>query len=287
MEQYAFLLALRKAYPDTIIKIEINKVVKPDHNGYELERVFNIHEEEASINDVSMLSNITPLGAKYRFIFKKINALRNYLFGPKSSWITPDDPSAYYENVFNLNPLKSYMFFGNWGNEKYRLNVNKEIIKAFKFPDFTTIQNKEISEIIVNTESVSLHVRHGDYKSFGFPVLSLSYYKKAIEIISNKVKEPVFFLFSDDINYVKDNFSFLPQYHIVDWNKGKESYRDMQLMSLCKHNIIANSTFSFWGARLNTNKNAIKISPKYHVDICKHSFGEGVENFIVIDNKSL
>lgn len=287
MEQYAFLLALRKVYPDTIIKVDINNVVKPDHNGYELERVFNIHEEEASINDVSMLSNITPLGAKYRFILKKMNALRNYLFGPKSSWITPDDPSAYYENVFNLNPLKSYMFFGNWGNEKYRLNVNKEIINAFKFPAFTTIQNKEISEIIVNTESVSLHVRHGDYKSFGFPILSLSYYKKAIEIICNKVKDPIFFLFSDDIEYVKDNFSFLPHFYIIDWNKGNESFRDMQLMSMCKHNIIANSTFSFWGARLNTNKNAIKISPKYHVDICKHSFGEGVENFIVIDNNSL
>lgn len=287
MEQYAFLLALRKAYPDTIIKVDINNVVKPDHNGYELEKVFDIHEEKASINEVSLLSDVTPINKKYRVIYRILNLIRKQILGSKSSWITPDDPSAYYEHVFKLNPLKSYMFFGNWGNEKYRLDVKNEIIKAFRFPELITKQNKEIAKIIEETESVSLHVRHGDYNTFGFPILSLSYYKKAIDIICNKVKEPVFFLFSDDIDYVKENFSFLPRYYIVDWNKGKESFRDMQLMSRCKHNIIANSTFSFWGARLNTNMNAIKIAPKYHVEICKHSFGEGVDNFIVIDNNSL
>lgn len=287
MEQYAFYLSLKKAYPDTIIKLGINNFSKPDHNGFELERVFGIRTETASVQEICRLSDFCPLKMRFSFLLRKLFHWKVLLLGHKESWITPDDPSAFYKEVFQLNPLKDYLFHGNWGHEEYRKRINEEILQSFVFPAFDSCENISIAKEIMNTNSISIHVRHGDYIQYGYPVLPMGYYRKAIEIIKEKIESPVFFIFSDDIEYVKKNFSFLQNYRIIDWNKGNKSYRDMQLMSMCKHNIIANSTFSFWGARLNTNNDAIKISPKYHVPQCRHSFGEGVANFIILDNHEL
>jgi hypothetical protein len=91
---------------------------------------------------------------------------------------------------------------------------------------------------------------------------NLDYYNKAIKIIINKVENPIFFIFSDDINWCKENIKIKDHEIIyVDWNVGDNSYIDMQLMSTCKHNIMANSSFSWWSAWLNKNKDKIVISP--------------------------
>lgn len=120
---------------------------------------------------------------------------------------------------------------------------------------------------------MSVHVRHGDYKKYGMPILSMGYYKEACRILCTKVANPHFFIFSDDVEFIKDNFRFLGNgnYTIVSNNRGANSYIDMQLMSLCKHNVNANSTFSYWGARLNKNEHKVCITPKYHVNFCKHN----------------
>ena len=91
---------------------------------------------------------------------------------------------------------------------------------------------------------------------------SLDYYKAAINQMMNKIKDPVFFIFSDDIDWVKNNLLFASQSIFVDHNKNTESYNDMRLMSLCKHHIIANSSFSWWGAWLNPNPDKLVIAPK-------------------------
>ena len=89
---------------------------------------------------------------------------------------------------------------------------------------------------------------------------AIEYYEKAINYVKNKIEGPVFFIFSNDIDWCKENFSFEEAY-FVDWNIGEKSFRDMQLMSSCKHNIIANSSFSWWGAWLNNNLDKIIIAP--------------------------
>lgn len=91
---------------------------------------------------------------------------------------------------------------------------------------------------------------------------SLDYYRAAIQYIAERVMQPNFFIFSDDIAWVRKNLNFNYPCSYVDINHGLESYNDMRLMSLCKHNIIANSTFSWWGAWLNSNSEKIVIAPK-------------------------
>lgn len=127
-------------------------------------------------------------------------------------------------------------------------------------------ENKIISDEIRKTNSVSLHIRRGDYitskitnKFHG--TCCLGYYKKAMKLINKKVKNPKYFVFSDDIYWVKKNLEIKNAFYVDD-NVGDKSYIDMQLMSMCKHNIIANSSFSWWAAWLNNNPNKIVIAPK-------------------------
>jgi hypothetical protein len=121
---------------------------------------------------------------------------------------------------------------------------------------------------LLGTTSFVVSVRRGEFandpkykKLIGTP--DLSYYYSAIEQIANKISKPFFYIFSDDPLWVEKKFKIKHQYQIIDWNKGEKSWRDMQLMSLCKHNIISNSTFSWWGAWLNNNNSKIVITPEH------------------------
>lgn len=285
MDQYSFALALQKRYPNVHVKFDIFNLYPQEHGGYMLDSVFGIKAEKASLGDIMMLSDRTPLTAKHKRIMGLLNTLRRLVFGFKDSQITPDDASAYYKEIFMLNPLRSYLFFGNWMNEKYRIGIENDIKNKFQFPPFNDDRNKEIAKEIEDSNSVSIHVRRGDYKTYGFPMMPLGYYKRAVEIIEKQVPSPYYFIFSDDTDYVTSNFSFLKKYKIIDNNKGSNSFRDMQLMSLCKHNIIANSSFSYWGAYLNNNPNAIIIAPRYHEPNCKYPFANST--WIVLDNRKL
>lgn len=282
MDQFSFYLALRKHYPDTIIKLSLCNVAEPHHNGYELNRIFGIDAEEANLSELLRLSDIYPISARYYKLGTWLFNIRRLLVGNKESWITPDDPTAFYKEVFELNPLKSYMFWGNWSNENYRKSVNDEIFEYFKFPEIKDNENLSVMEDILNSNSVSIHVRRGDYEKFGYPMLSVNYYKECVRLLKSKCLNPKFFIFSNDVDFIRKEFDFLDNYRIVDNNVGNESYRDMQLMSLCKHNIIANSSFSYWGARLNRNNSPIVICPKYHVSYCKHT--SCLPTWIIVDN---
>jgi len=159
---------------------------------------------------------------------------------------------------------------GYWQNEKYFKDIEDIIRKEFTLKK--PIRNKYI-DLINHTNSVSLHIRRGDYvinpeyrKTLG--ACPLSYYHKAIRNILNFVTHPHFFIFSDDIKWAKNNLKFK---HPVTFVSNKEQYllkntntdyEDLILMSKCKHNIIANSSFSWWGAWLNSNPDKIVIAPK-------------------------
>lgn len=283
MDQYAFYLSLKKHYPNVNVKMDIHNLFIIDHNGFELDRVFGIKRDEAPLNKIIELSDFYPhTGPHYR-IYQHLFALRCKIFGPKESFIQPEDPSVFYPEVFQLSSLKSYIFMGNWGNDKYKEGVEDEIRESFRFKELHG-KNSEISAEMQNVNSVSIHVRHGDFQSYDFPILSLEYYRQAIALIMSKVEDPFFYFFSDDPQYVKDNFSFLNNsFKLVENNKGDNSYIDMQLMSFCKHNIIANSTFSYWGAWLNNYSDKIVIVPRYHVSRCKKSLFY-IPHCILLDN---
>jgi hypothetical protein len=156
--------------------------------------------------------------------------------------------------------------FGYFTSEIYFMNYRQEILAEFIFKNTLNEYCRQIEYDIKNSNSVSVHVRRGDYLNEKNTAIyfqySLDWYLEAFQIIKQKIKSPVFYFFSDDINWVKKNFSFLENAQFIDVNNGLDSYNDMRLMSMCKHNIIANSTFSWWGAWLNTNPQKIVIAPK-------------------------
>ena len=144
--------------------------------------------------------------------------------------------------------------------------MEDELQEVFQFPIIKDKNNLEIINKIKNCNSVSVHIRRGDYlidtnyRMFG-GICDENYYAEAFKIIKKYVQNPTFFIFSDDIEWSKMHICQKENCYFVTINKKEDSWKDMFLMSICKHNIIANSTFSWWGAYLNKNKSAIVISP--------------------------
>ena len=140
------------------------------------------------------------------------------------------------------------------------------IRQTFAFREFTDETNAKLRDEMTSCESVAIHVRKGvDYKNTANDgVCDRDYYMRAIDYIKGHVNNPFFYIFSDNKEWVLNNFSGIP-YKIIDWNptSGPQNYLDMQLMSCARHNIIANSTYSWWGAWLNPNPGKICILPSF------------------------
>ena len=127
-------------------------------------------------------------------------------------------------------------------------------------------KDKEIGGNISSCESVSLHIRRGDFVSNArtstiHGTCNLNYYYRCVEEITKNVKNPHFFIFTDDTGWVSKNVKLSYPATVIDHNGRKKSYEDLMLMSLCSHNIIANSSFSWWGAWLNRNPNKMVFAP--------------------------
>lgn len=167
----------------------------------------------------------------------------------------------------NVFLRKNAYFVGYYQSPKYFEWIRGDLVREFSPKASASGKNFDAAKKIQKENSVSIHVRRGDYVSNQITnayhgVCSLNYYKQAVEIIRNKVQKPFFYIFSDDKNWVKKNIKTGNAQVFVDWNNADNSFEDMRLMSLCKHNIIANSTFSWWGAWLNKNPNKIVIAPQ-------------------------
>ena len=176
----------------------------------------------------------------------------------------------YFEPTYHYNPavfdLKAnYYIEGYWQTEKYFNDIKNEIRKDFMFRNFDDKRNIDLLHKLQNEESVCIHVRKGpDYKkSITAGACEIDYYNRAIDLIKEKIGSPSFYVFTDNKEWVKDMFKNF-KYTLIDWNpvSGPLNYLDMQLMSNCKHNIIANSSYSWWGAWLNQNPDKIVIGPK-------------------------
>jgi hypothetical protein len=151
---------------------------------------------------------------------------------------------------------------GLWQSEKYFIENEEIIRKDFEFKYPLKGLNKEIKEDILNNESVAIHIRKGDFlKHPEVGICTLDYYNKAIKYLIDNLNNPKFFIFSDNPKWVKENIKISKPSYYVSNNSSDKGYNDLHLMSLCKHFIIANSSFSWWGAWLSKNKNKIVIKP--------------------------
>lgn len=157
---------------------------------------------------------------------------------------------------------------GYFACEKYYSDILYDLREKIQFPPSNNPLNREMAQQMRECASVSVHVRRGDYLNeenramFG-NICTDAYYGKAMELIKEKVPDAHFYLFSDDVSYVEQKYQG-EEFTVVNINHGTDSFYDMWLMSNCKHNICANSTFSFWGARLNGNEGKIMIRPTIH-----------------------
>lgn len=155
---------------------------------------------------------------------------------------------------------------GYFASEKYFIDAEDAVRRDLSFREPLAGRNAVLASEMMEGASVSVHVRRGDYvsdkKTNEFHgACGAPYYTAAIEHISQKIKEPHFFIFSDDIEWARANISVGPSATYIDHNKGGEAYKDMQLMSICRHHIIANSSFSWWGSWLDARPEKLVIAP--------------------------
>ena len=228
------------------------------HQGFELNRLFNCHAEVATDFDLAKTLSWQRVKLAQRLLRRpQLKQFRheNYVVEPHFNYWS--DISQLKDNIY---------LDGYWQSEQYFIEFSDKIRADFTFKLPFSKQNAEIAKYIAQANAVSLHVRRGDYvsnkKNAFISVCSLDYYRAAIEQTKSQVDKPVFFVFSDDIDWVKSNLVLDKTTVFVSHNDGSESFNDMRLMSLCKHHIIANSSFSWWGAWLNANPNKIVIAPK-------------------------
>lgn len=155
---------------------------------------------------------------------------------------------------------------GYWQSEKYFNRIPDIIRKDLSFVNPPSAINQEVLEEIVECNSVSVHIRRGDYVSNPktrdtHGVIGSEYYGKALNLIDKKVKEPEVFVFSDDIQWARENLKTELPLHFIDHNGMEKGFEDLRLMSHCKHHIIANSSFSWWGAWLGKRDGQVVVSP--------------------------
>jgi hypothetical protein len=258
MFQYAMArkISLEKGY---VLKLDVSKFKNYSlHHGYELNRIFPINTEAATDQNLRDILGwqSSPLGQRI-VLRKSLSWLRCKNFIIEHSF-------AYTEAI--ANALESSYFVGYWQSERYFLSSAPTIRSDFSFKLPLSEENATMKHLIDSCNAVSLHVRRGDYVGNKntlaiHGVCENQYYFKALEYIKSRVHNPKLFVFSDDLNWVKNNISTDIPMHYVECNTGAESYNDMRLMSMCKHHIIANSSFSWWGAWLNPLSTKIVIAP--------------------------
>lgn len=239
---------------DSELKLDVTPFENDNIRTYELGQ-FNIRENFATNAEIEEIAGKIGL-LKRCFMRLNINSNNKYI---------RERSFAFDSKILDLRG--DLYLDGYWQTEKYFNNIAPLIRKEFSLKRSLDNRNREIVDEMKTSNSVSMHVRRGDYITkkrtvfLSGGVCTLDYYYNAVKLIESLVKKPVFYIFSDDIQWTMQNIMLEHPTFYIDWNLGKNSYKDIVLMSLCKHNIIANSTFSWWGAWLNEHEGKIVISP--------------------------
>lgn len=197
---------------------------------------------------------------------------RTYRSVMKNKFIKNDN---HFNDIFYTG--EDNIFTGQWLSMKFYGNgmerIESQVRKTFVFPPFSDSKNSDMAEYLDRCNSVAIHARRGDMLGINGYCYKHGYFRRAVNLIKKKVDNPVFVFFCDpgSVEWCKQNADIFnldferDKVHFVDWNKGEESFRDMQLMSHCKHAIITNSSFGWWGTFFIKNPNKITISPKQEI----------------------
>jgi hypothetical protein len=242
---------------NTQLKIDISPFANYNLHSYSL-NAFNIIEEFASIDEVKKLQYPSGIIGKWQRLVAS-----SYPY-----YLRKNIEEKFFHFDPNILEVRSPVYLvGHWQSELYFKEIEHIIRKEFTIKLKPCPTNEQTASLIGRVNAVSVHVRRADYvdnpetmKFHG--ACPLLYYQQAVQLIARKVTNPHFFIFSDDILWAKRNFSFSYPTVFVSQNDPSKNFEDLRLMSKCRHHIIANSTFSWWGAWLNEERNKIVIAPK-------------------------
>lgn len=265
--QYAFAVALKNANPGEKIYIDTEhfhylflKKFKTSnlHNGYELDRLFpNLEIEKADWRKLRKVTYVMP-----NFFFSRV--IRRVLPKRRTECVAKICHSQTYSP--DLLTLSGDIYYeGYWQAANYFMSSRDELCKIFAHSKPNAYNAKLIADI-TDSESVGIHVRRGNYllSPTYSGICDISYYKKALDLVMSDGRQHCFYIFSNDVEWCKQNLlPLLSTYPVVfvTENRGKQSYWDMYLMTYCHKLIIANSSFSWWGAFMN--KVADKVIAPY------------------------
>ncbi|WP_417226722.1 alpha-1,2-fucosyltransferase [Amphritea sp.] len=250
--QYAYALSLVKKGYD--VKLDTSAFdTYTLHGGYSLNH-YNKLVDNASSEEVTAMTHI-GFGKK----------LMRQLQGKKSRPVTKEANSAFDEKM--LSPEDNHYLVGYFQSERYFQKIRGELLESLVLQESLSDYTKQTLDSINKSEvSVSVHIRRGDYvtnaealKTHG--VCSLDYYQQAVALVNAKFDNVSYYIFSDDIGWVKNNL-IIDNAFYIDSEEERFSGEDVFLMSQCDHNVIANSSFSWWGAWLNTHVDKLIVAPK-------------------------
>lgn len=181
----------------------------------------------------------------------------------------------YNKRVFD----SKYIYYdGYWQSFKYFDELRSVLKKEIKLKDKKTLINNYFFKKIKKSNSIAIHIRRGDYctpelsKIYYDNICTLNYYNRAIKEISSKIKSPVYFIFSDDLFWVRNNLKINTEHYFVAGLKS--DIQEFELMKNCKHYIIANSSFSWWAAWLGEKKQSIVVAPKTWIANEQNNFSD-------------
>lgn len=253
MFQYAAAKALAKKF-ETTFALDLS-FLKKDPNGAYTKRNFELGTFKI---EITLMPESFEIFFKY-WNYKRFFNFRYLLSGYK---LYKEQAFVFDENFFELG--KKIYLIGIFQNEKYFSHLRNELMKDFQFRDEFLTGIKHLEKEVIENNSVSVHVRRGDYiqnqNALNYHgICSMDYYMNAMNFMKSKINNPVFYIFSDDIEYCKQTFK---DKNVV-FMENQNAYQDMHLMKACRHHIIANSSFSWWGAWLSDYPEKMVIAPKY------------------------
>lgn len=260
MFQYAFLEALKARHGEDILADTTNYDLRAMHNGFALDSVFGLHFSFASRKQTARLSwycgNYYVRRALNLFATKPTTCIERHFYRSYPQYLERQG-DIYYD--------------GYWQNHAYFDDIHDRLASCFRFRQETEGRNRQFAGALSDGHThVSLHIRRGDYdKRIYRGLCGIVYYRQAISETLRQHANTSWHVFSNDMAWCREHVTPLLQgqpLEFVDWNTGADSWRDMQLMSLCPVNIIANSSFSWWAAWLNRQPGKHVIAPRKWVN---------------------
>ena len=253
---FQYALARRLSFMHNVpLKLDISQFGLCKPRRYSLS-AFNIIEDFATEEDIAQIKgngrmNFRSLTERILSYYKRSHIYEQFF---------------HYDSNILRSPKNVYLE-GYWQSELYFKDIEDIIRREFRVKIKPDSDNEQTSVLIKNVNAVSLHIRRTDYvfdKAINqfHGTCDLAYYQQAVKIIAQKVSTPHFFIFSDDILWAKKNLILEYPTVFISHNDDTRDFEDLRLITLCRHHIMSNSTFSWWGAWLNEKNDKIVIVPK-------------------------